>query len=117
MKTLTSPTGDLEAVILLDSSSGLRVISPARHGVGALGSPGLAKHEPRPIAGGVGGHPGGDVAAGYGLDSKVETPQIVDWAVVNFIAFLGPSPHQEVLIRVDKVWLCRGQLNTITADN
>ena len=106
MKTLTSPTSDLEAVILLDSSSGLRVITPARHGVGTLRSPGLAKHEARPIARSVGGHPGGDVAAGDGLDSKVETPLLVDWAVINCIAFLGPSPHQRVLIRVDKVWLC-----------
>ena len=103
MKTLTSPTGDLEAVILLDSSSVLRIITPARHGVGTLGSPGAAKHKARPIARSVGGHPGGDVAAGDGLDSKVETPQLVDWAVINFIAFLGPSPHQRVHIRVKKV--------------
>ena len=74
MKTLTSPTSDLEAVILLDSSSVLRVITPTRHGVGTLGSLGVAKHEARPGAGGGGGHPGGDVAAGDGLDSKVEAP-------------------------------------------
>ena len=103
MKTLTSPTGDLEAVILLDSSSGLRIITPARHGVGALGSPGVAKHEARVRAGDGGGHPGGDVTSGDGLDSKVETPLLVDWAVINFIAFLGPSPHQRVHIRVKKV--------------
>ena len=103
MKTLTSPTSDLEAVILLDSSSGLRVITPARHGVRTLWSLGVAKHETTTRAGGGGGHPGGDVAAGDGLDSKVETPLLVDWAVINFIAFLGPSPHQRVHIRVKKV--------------
>ena len=103
MKALTSPTGDLEAVIFLDSSSVLRVITPARHGVGALGSPGVAKHEARVGAGGVGGHPGGDIATRDSLDSKVETPLLVNWAVINCIAFLGPSPHQRVHIRVKKV--------------
>ena len=72
--------------------------------MGTLGSPGLAEHEAGGGARGGGRHPGGDDVASDGLDRQVVTPLLVDRAVVNLIAFLGPGAHQNTLIsRVGKV--------------
>ena len=83
-----------------------------------LGSSGLAKHEPRARARCGGGHPGGDEASGHGLDSQVVAALLVDRAVIDLVAFLGPCPHEEVLVgRVGKVILGGGQLDTVAANN
>mgnify|MGYP007022847049 CR=1 FL=1 len=120
LRTLTSPAGDHEAVILLDREGVLRIVCPCGHGVRTLGSSGLTKeeawsrsslaHAPDPWR---------NVAWRHGLDCQEQTTLFVDWAVVDFIAFLGPGPYQIALIisSVDKVWLCWAQHDTVTAHN
>ena len=81
-------------------------------------SPGLAKHEATTGAGGGGGHPGRDDVTSDGLDSEVVTSLLVDGAIIDLISLLSPGSHQKALIsRLSKVILCRGQLDTVTADN
>ena len=87
-----------------------------------LGSSGLTKHEPRARAGCGGGHPGGDEASGHSLDSQVvgalTADLLVDRAVIDLVAFLGPCPHEEDRVgRVSKVILGGGQLDTVAANN
>ena len=86
--------------------------------MGTLGGSGASKHEPGARAGRGGGHPGGVEAARDGLDGQVVAALLVDRAVIDFVAFLGPCAHQEALVgRVSKVRLGRGQLDTVAANN
>ena len=86
--------------------------------MGALGSIGPAEHIPVGRTRGFESHhPGRNVASGDSHGSHIEGPLLVDRAIVNFIAIRGPIPHQSSLIIVDKVWLCRGQIDAFAANN
>ena len=85
--------------------------------MGTLGSSGASKHEPGARAGCGGGHPGREEACRDGLDGQVVAALLVDRAVIDFVAFLGPSPHQETLVGASKVRFGRRQLDTVAANN